>query len=117
MFSRIASQTLRQQPTLVRSMRVAAPSRSIQTLKSIKVCIYYGTLKTLLTPNFFQYTAEAAASGAGRNGSVSSGDLDFRLAMPKELGGSGNGQNPEQLFAMGYSGTFTSVSSSTLGTG
>lgn len=53
-----------------------------------------------------QYTAEATASGAGRNGRVQShGDaaLDLKLASPKALGGKGDGQNPEQLFAMGYS--------------
>ena len=47
------------------------------------------------------------AEGAGRNGTVKSfGDapLDLKLAMPKVAGGKGDGQNPEQLFAMGYSG-------------
>ena len=29
------------------------------------------------------------------------------MALPKELGGNGKGANPEQLFAMGYSGTRT----------
>ena len=53
-----------------------------------------------------QYSAHATAKGAGRNGEVTSGNLNLRLAMPKELGGMGNGSNPEQLFAMGYSGTF-----------
>ncbi len=28
------------------------------------------------------------------------------MAMPKAAGGKGDGQNPEQLFALGYSGTF-----------
>jgi hypothetical protein len=30
--------------------------------------------------------------------------LKLNLALPKELGGSGKGENPEQLFAMGYAG-------------
>jgi hypothetical protein len=51
-----------------------------------------------------QYSAHATAKGAGRNGEATSGNLSLRLAMPKELGGMGNGSNPEQLFAMGYSG-------------
>ena len=51
-----------------------------------------------------QYTATATATGEGRNGTVSSNGLDLKLATPKELGGNGNGQNPEQLFAMGYAG-------------
>ena len=52
-----------------------------------------------------QYTATATAEGAGRNGHVKShgpAALDLKLATPKELGGNGDGQNPEQLFAMGY---------------
>lgn len=54
-----------------------------------------------------QYTAQAVAEGAGRNGHVKSvGDaeapLDLKLSTPKSLGGSGDGQNPEQLFALGY---------------
>jgi Predicted redox protein, regulator of disulfide bond formation len=51
-----------------------------------------------------QYTAHAVAKGAGRNGEVESNGLALHLASPKELGGKGEGQNPEQLFAMGYSG-------------
>lgn len=55
---------------------------------------------------FNKYTAHATASGAGRNGEVESGDLKLKLALPKELGGTGAGHNPEQLFAAGYSGVF-----------
>jgi len=54
------------------------------------------------------YTAHAAASG-GREGVASSSDgkLEVRLSTPKELGGSGGeGTNPEQLFAAGYSACF-----------
>ena len=50
------------------------------------------------------YTACATATGAGWNGQVKSNGLEFNLALPPELGGSGKGQNPEQLFAMGYAG-------------
>ena len=52
----------------------------------------------------WQYTATATASGAGRNGHVEAGNLKLNLALPKELGGNGKGENPEQLFAAGYSG-------------
>nr|WP_314843436.1 organic hydroperoxide resistance protein [uncultured Microbacterium sp.] len=57
------------------------------------------------------YTAEALATGAGRNGRVVTGEgrLDFDLAAPKELGGSGDGANPEQLFAAGYAACFHSA--------
>ncbi|CCL98672.1 uncharacterized protein FIBRA_00674 [Fibroporia radiculosa] len=57
----------------------------------------------------WQYTAHATARGQGRNGQVKSDDdygLDLRLAMPKSLGGKGDGQNPEMLFAMGYASCF-----------
>jgi len=50
-----------------------------------------------------QYTATATAKGAGRSGHVECDGLKFNLAVPKEMGGNGKGENPEQLFAMGYS--------------
>ena len=53
------------------------------------------------------YTAHAQATG-GREGRASSSDdkLDVKLAAPEEMGGDGNGTNPEQLFAAGYSACF-----------
>jgi osmotically inducible protein OsmC len=47
------------------------------------------------------YTAIAHASGGGRDGHVRSEDdrLDFDTRPPVEMGGSGEGTNPEQLFA------------------
>ncbi|HYH38718.1 MAG TPA: organic hydroperoxide resistance protein [Azospirillum sp.] len=54
------------------------------------------------------YTTQATASG-GRDGRAVSGDgkLDVTLNTPKELGGAGGeGTNPEQLFAAGYSACF-----------
>ena len=57
------------------------------------------------------YTAEALATGAGRNGRVNTGEgrIDLDLAVPKEMGGSGDGANPEQLFAAGYAACFHSA--------
>ena len=54
------------------------------------------------------YTAVAHATGGGRDGHVRSDDdrLDFDTRPPKELGGSGEGTNPEQLFAAGYAACF-----------
>ncbi|MDG3439728.1 MULTISPECIES: organic hydroperoxide resistance protein [Nitrospirillum] len=54
------------------------------------------------------YTTSATATG-GREGQAKSVDgiLDVKLTTPKELGGAGgNGTNPEQLFAAGYSACF-----------
>ena len=54
------------------------------------------------------YTATATASG-GREGQATSSDgvLDVKLTTPRELGGAGgDGTNPEQLFAAGYSACF-----------
>ena len=54
------------------------------------------------------YTATATATG-GRAGTATSSDgvLNLQLSTPKELGGAGgNGTNPEQLFAAGYSACF-----------
>ncbi|MFZ7087470.1 organic hydroperoxide resistance protein [Curtobacterium sp. RRHDQ10] len=57
------------------------------------------------------YTAEALSTGEGRNGHVatSDGTLDLDMAVPKEMGGSGNGANPELLFAAGYAACFHSA--------
>lgn len=57
------------------------------------------------------YTTEALATGEGRNGSVRTADGSFEanLAIPKEMGGTGNGNNPEQLFAAGYAACFHSA--------
>lgn len=57
------------------------------------------------------YTAVATAEG-GRTGHVRSSDaiIDLDLRMPKSLGGpGGEGTNPEQLFAAGYSACFESA--------
>ena len=54
------------------------------------------------------YTAQATAHG-GRQGYVESSDgvLDLDLSMPEAMGGpGGDGTNPEQLFAAGYSACF-----------
>ncbi|MBR9903258.1 MAG: organic hydroperoxide resistance protein [Gammaproteobacteria bacterium] len=54
------------------------------------------------------YRAHATATG-GREGYAKSSDgaLDVKLSTPKELGGAGgDGTNPEQLFAAGYSACF-----------
>ena len=54
------------------------------------------------------YRAEAESTG-GRDGrSVSSDNaLNLKLSTPRELGGAGgDGTNPEQLFAAGYSACF-----------
>ncbi|MFC9845651.1 organic hydroperoxide resistance protein [Streptomyces sp. NPDC060223] len=58
-------------------------------------------------PTKIMYVAEATAHG-GRDGYVTSqdGQLELRVAMPPALGGDGNGTNPEQLFAAGYSSCF-----------
>lgn len=54
------------------------------------------------------YRTEATATG-GRTGTArtTDGALEVRLVTPKELGGpGGSGNNPEQLFAAGYSACF-----------
>jgi osmotically inducible protein OsmC len=62
-------------------------------------------------PDTLLYTAEAVSSGDGRNGHVvtSDGKLDLDLAFPPEMGGTGAGTNPEQLFAAGYAACFHSA--------
>ena len=57
------------------------------------------------------YTAEALATGEGRDGHgrTSDGKVDVALSIPKEMGGTGIGTNPEQLFAVGYAACFHSA--------
>lgn len=55
-----------------------------------------------------KYRATASATG-GRDGKAATKDGSFtvNLSTPKELGGAGGpGNNPEQLFAAGYSACF-----------
>jgi lipoyl-dependent peroxiredoxin len=57
------------------------------------------------------YTAEAEVRG-GRDrgqGLTFDGVLGVELRTPRELGGSGGGTNPEQLFAIGYAACFESA--------
>ena len=57
------------------------------------------------------YTAIAHAIGGGRDGRVRSEDdrLDLATRPPVELGGDGEGTNPEQLFAAGYAACYLSA--------
>jgi Ohr subfamily peroxiredoxin len=54
------------------------------------------------------YTAEATVTGgrADGHGVTSDGVLDVILRTPTEMGGEGDGTNPEQLFAVGYAACF-----------
>ncbi|WP_251975918.1 organic hydroperoxide resistance protein [Salinicola avicenniae] len=54
------------------------------------------------------YRAQANVTG-GRDGRATADDgaIDLKLSTPRELGGAGgDGTNPEQLFAAGYSACF-----------
>ncbi|MEU6390763.1 organic hydroperoxide resistance protein [Streptomyces sp. NPDC046939] len=56
------------------------------------------------------YTAVATATH-GRDGRAvtSDGLIDLKLGVPAEMGGNGQGSNPEQLFAAGYAACFGSA--------
>src|SRR2546423_9853865 len=64
-----------------------------------------------MTENRILYTAEAHVTGgrAEGHGRTSDGILEVDLRMPEEMGGSGGGTNPEQLFAVGYAACFESA--------
>jgi lipoyl-dependent peroxiredoxin len=57
--------------------------------------------------NGMAYTISATTKG-GREGraALDNNGLALAMAFPKELGGNGEGHNPEQLFALGYSSCF-----------
>ncbi|MGV0715022.1 organic hydroperoxide resistance protein [Mycolicibacterium sp. XJ662] len=54
------------------------------------------------------FTQESTATGGGREGHVksSTGKIDLNTNHPKEMGGSGEGTNPEELFSAGYAACF-----------
>jgi Ohr subfamily peroxiredoxin len=54
------------------------------------------------------YTATAHVTGGRIAGHGRSGDgqLEVDLRLPKEMGGAGDGTNPEELFAVGYAACF-----------
>lgn len=58
-------------------------------------------------PDKVVYTTAAVNTGA-REGESHTPDRSYEVQVdtPKEMGGSGNGTNPEQLFALGYSACF-----------
>ena len=56
------------------------------------------------------YSAEAAVVGGREgHGRTADGTLELDLRLPKEMGGAGDGANPEQLFALGYAACFQSA--------
>jgi Ohr subfamily peroxiredoxin len=54
------------------------------------------------------YTALAHVTGGRANGHgrTSDGQLEVDLRLPTEMGGQGDGTNPEELFAVGYAACF-----------
>jgi Ohr subfamily peroxiredoxin len=54
------------------------------------------------------FSTASTATGGGRDGHVKSSDgrIDLDTRPPKEMGGSGGGTNPEQLFSAGYAACF-----------
>lgn len=54
------------------------------------------------------YTAKALSTGGGRDGHVATDDrqIDLDVRPPKELGGKGDGTNPEQLVSAGWAACF-----------
>ena len=54
------------------------------------------------------YTAKALSTGGGRDGHVATDDrkLDLETRPPKEMGGSGEGTNPEQLASAAWASCF-----------
>ncbi|KCZ46798.1 organic hydroperoxide resistance protein [Hyphomonas pacifica] len=55
------------------------------------------------------YETKAVATGNREGDGMAEtldGSLKLNLAAPKELGGSGNGNNPEEIFAVGYAACF-----------
>lgn len=60
-----------------------------------------------MSVNVLYKTSATATGGRDGHAATTDGSLDVKLSTPKELGGAGGpGNNPEQLFAAGYSACF-----------
>ena len=59
-----------------------------------------------MSVNVLYKTSAKATGGRDCTAATLDGALDVKLATPKELGGGGAGNNPEQLFAAGYAACF-----------
>lgn len=61
------------------------------------------------------YTASVTSTGGGRDGRVTGdGTVDFDVRPPKEMGGDGNGVNPEALIAAGWAACFNGALQKTM---
>lgn len=63
-----------------------------------------------MTESKVMYQTTAINTG-GRNGEsrLPDGSFSIKVSTPKQMGGAGQGSNPEQLFALGYSACFNSA--------
>jgi Ohr subfamily peroxiredoxin len=52
------------------------------------------------------HTSASTKGGRNDRAMLDNGGLALAMALPKDLGGAGDGHNPEQLFAIGYSACF-----------
>src|SRR6266481_1729369 len=60
-----------------------------------------------ISVNVLYRTSATATGGRDGHAATKDGSFDVKLTTPKELGGAGGpGNNPEQLFAAGYSACF-----------
>jgi Ohr subfamily peroxiredoxin len=61
----------------------------------------------MMSINVLYHTTASAIGGRDGQASTQDGNFSVKLSTPKELGGAGgDGSNPEQLFAAGYSACF-----------
>ncbi|MXV43698.1 Ohr family peroxiredoxin [Saccharibacter sp. 17.LH.SD] len=59
-----------------------------------------------MSVNVLYRTAARAVGGRDGHAETLDGSFKVTLGVPKELGGNGKGNNPEQLFASGYAACF-----------
>lgn len=61
------------------------------------------------------YTATVTSTGGGRDGQVTGdGTIDFDVRPPKEMGGDGQGVNPEALIAAAWAACFNGALQKTM---
>jgi len=88
----------------------SAPARGSECGKSLVITAEIAVVcqEFWTQPVKLLYTAKAHTTGGREGGAsrTSDGRLDVKLSVP---GAAGNGTNPEQLFAVGWSACFTSA--------
>jgi osmotically inducible protein OsmC len=81
-------------------------ARGVFVSSAETVPVHPRRLVTTMSVNVIYSTSAVATGGRDGTAATTDGAFEVKLAVPKEMGGNGGGNNPEQLFAAGYAACF-----------